>query len=285
MFKITSSLVNQWQKINEVRDRKFKSFLFQVQDKSEGSEGDNSHLVAVDPETQTVAFSKHENIKVSEEVEKPKDGETKDEKEISKDDSGKVGDSAETAETVKSASQEAANKEDAQTETNIGHTLLESKPFEGSTDTLTGDLAQIHSAKCADCESDSHEKLDRTQLSVTEENDLRTLINSATVSTSTTDISDSCIRLQEALLLQPSSGSQQLLGISTCTHLHKSSTTNGDNNILSLHIPEANGAGRTLDLLVCNPPSLKQTAAQGKILVVLPMYNCRKTCTVGGGRL
>ena len=239
------------------------------------SEGDNNHSVAVDTETQTVAYANiknEESTEVAEAVEETKDDEKKGENEISKEESEKVDDLVKTAETVNVASQEEANKEDAQTETDIGHNLLESKPFEGSTDTLTGDLAQIHSAKCTDCESDSQEKLDRTQLSVTEENEIRTLINCATVSTSTTDISDSCIRLQEALLLQPGSGSQQLLGISA--HLHKSSTTNGDNNILSLHIPEANGAGRTLDLLVCNPPSLKQTAAQGKFLsCVILNYN------------
>ena len=226
------------------------------------AEGDNNQSVAVDPESQTVAYAankKEDSADVTENSVKTENCDHREENLISKETENVelLG----TAETVNSTSRE-ETKEDAQTEAINGHTLLESKPFEGSTDTLTGDLAQIHSAKCVECESDSQEKSERTQLSVTEENEIRTLINSATVSTSTTDISDSCVRLQEALLLQPSCGSQQLLGISS--HLANiSSTANGDNNILSLHIPEANGAGRTLDLLVCNPPSLKQTAAQG----------------------
>ena len=230
------------------------------------AEGDNNHSVAVDPESQTVAYvanKKEDSADVTENSVKTENCDHREESQISKETENV--ELLDTAETVNSTSRE-ETKEDAQTEAINGHTLLESKPFEGSTDTLTGDLAQIHSAKGVECESDSQEKSERTQLSVTEENEIRTLINSATVSTSTTDISDSCIRLQEALLLQPScGGSQQLLGISS--HLANiSSTANGDNNILSLHIREANGAGRTLDLLVCNPPSLKQTAAQGNFL-------------------
>ena len=226
------------------------------------AEGDNNHSVAVDPESQTVAYAtnkKEDSADVTENSVKTENCDHRGENQISKEtENGQILD---TAETMDSTSRK-ETKEDAQTEVIIGHTLLESKPFEGSTDTLTGDVAQIHSAKCVECESDSQEKSERTQLSVTEENEIRTLITSATVSTSTTDISDSCIRLQEALLLQPSSGNQHLLGISSQL-ANISSTANGDNNILSLHIPEANGAGRTLDLLVCNPPSLKQTAAQG----------------------
>ena len=231
------------------------------------AEGDNNHSVAVDRESQTVAYAtnkKEDSADVTETSVKTENCDHRGENQISKETEN--GEILDTAETMDSTSRE-ETKEDAQTEVIIGHTLLESKPFEGSTDTLTGDVAQIHSAKCVECESAhniSLEKSERTQLSVTEENEIRTLITSATVSTSTTDISDSCIRLQEALLLQPSSGNQHLLGISSQL-ANISSTANGDNNILSLHIPEANGAGRTLDLLVCNPPSLKQTAAQGNL--------------------
>ncbi len=163
-----------------------------------------------------------------------------------------------TADT-NNTSREDLQKEDAQhSDSGIDHpAALESKPFEGSTDTLTGDLAHMHSAKC---EQDNQDKADRTHLSAEDEKD-RTLTQSVTISTSTTDISDSSIHLKEALLVQHPSASQ-LVGMST--QLDES----GAIGLLSLHIPEANGSGRTMDLKITNPLPLKQSAAQGKQLLL-----------------
>ncbi len=157
-----------------------------------------------------------------------------------------------------------------------GRVLLEVKPFEGSTDTLTGDLAHTQCAKWGEgvtTESDRTDKCDASPGAVgaqrllspgqSDNMNIKGLIQSATVSTSTTDISDSSVTLQHALVLQPSGGAGHVGLSSTMT---RPGGSTADSNILSLHIPAEgrSGAGRTLDLLVCNPPSLQQTAAAGE---------------------
>ncbi len=159
-----------------------------------------------------------------------------------------------------------------------GRVLLEVKPFEGSTDTLTGDLAHTQCAKWGEggvtIESDRTDKCDASPGSIgaqrlplspgqSDNVNIKGLIQSATVSTSTTDISDSSVTLQHALVLQPSGGTGHVGLSSTMT---RPGGSTADSNILSLHIPAEgrSGAGRTLDLLVCNPPSLQQTAAAGE---------------------
>ncbi len=239
--------VSHWVRLR--RCENFARFVSQTQDLQK-SDGDNNHTVALDPETQTAIFAngKADQEEITETVNHSlMNGKLEDSEEEEEDAKQCERDEGKTF-MLNGTSHEDASREDAQTtDTGCGSTPLESKPFEGSTDTLTGDLAQIHSAKCtADCELDNPETLERTHLPPAEEKNLQTLINSATVSTSTTDISDSSVRRGPLLPLNSKCANGQV---------HRS----GD-NIMSL----CNGTNGKLDLRLCDPLSLKQTAAQGE---------------------
>ncbi len=233
----------------------------------------------MDTNTNTVAYSK----KIVDTELKESDTENIEEKVIvnAEKESEKVCDTAEcTGDKTKDSESKDSVYTDAESgvtsqeeevkEGDNGRVLLEVKPFEGSTDTLTGDLAQTQSAKGIECESERTDKSYSTTgshrfLSPANEVNIKTLIESATVSTSTTDISDSSVNLQHALVLQPAGAGH--VGLSTT--MTRPGGSAADSNILSLHIPEGrNGAGRTLDLLVCNPPSLQQTAAAGESILL-----------------